>query len=164
MSDPATTWWFVRIQPFESKMTPDPMPSWGREPRSFGFTPAVEVIWTTAGPALAAASMIAEDSSKRPLWVVGTEDVVVPWPAGALATDRSSAPLASMARTVPPEATTAAPMATAAIGELQPGAPLSRGRDYRCRRMLEPAARGRARPVPVRAVRSQSDVGWGAGE
>ena len=58
---PATTWRFVRIQPFGLKMTPEPTPCSGSS-RAFGSTLPV-TIRTTAGPALAATSTTAEFSS-----------------------------------------------------------------------------------------------------
>ena len=55
---PSTTWRLVRIQPFESKMKPEPMPLCPPN------TPwLVEAILTTAGIALEAAVMTADDSS-----------------------------------------------------------------------------------------------------
>jgi len=58
-----TTCLLVRIQPLASKMIPDPTPCSGMElPRASVVVPLTR-IRTTAGPALAAASMTADDSS-----------------------------------------------------------------------------------------------------
>ena len=52
---PATTWRLVRIQPFESKMMPEPTPSAGMRERVVGSASApLTVIVTTAGLTLAA--------------------------------------------------------------------------------------------------------------
>src|SRR3982751_6574792 len=87
-------------------MTPEPIPVWGIVlPSSFVFLPSA-VIRTTAGLTLAATSMIADDSSsvtgcRAPIAVAFEADA----PAGVVV--RLSAPDASRARNVPPEARTA---------------------------------------------------------
>ena len=66
MSDrslPATTWRFVRIQPFGSKMTPEPTPLLGHASAERSGRRPSAMIRTTAGLALAATSMTADDSS-----------------------------------------------------------------------------------------------------
>src|SRR3954469_6279063 len=66
---------------------------------------------TTDGPAFAATSMTAEFSSTVIGWRTGVEFGF--WPAGVIGDDRSNAPLAGSATTVPPEAMEAAARAAA---------------------------------------------------
>ena len=87
----ATTWWLVRIQPFESKITPEPMPDVAVA--SFGSVPAV-TIRTTAGPTLAAALIVADCSSTVTGWVTLVPLLVVASDGGA---GRSRAPEARSA-------------------------------------------------------------------
>ena len=91
----------VRIQPFESKITPEPTPG----APAIGSVPDPWVsILTTAGPTLAAASMIADDSSM----VTGSWEPVCCTPATEDAgAGRSKAPAWSSTNTVPPDARTA---------------------------------------------------------
>ena len=76
---PATTCLLVMIQPFESKITPEPIPVVGIWPKgSLGFPDAPDsVIVTIAGETLAAAIVIADCSS-----AAGGDAVpVCPWAA-----------------------------------------------------------------------------------
>jgi hypothetical protein len=99
---PATTWRFVRIQPFGLKITPEPTPCSGRL-TALGSTPSV-TMRTTAGPALAATSTIADDSSIVTGCLI---EVGSAFEAGAPA-GLSSVPVAVSAAYVPPDARTAA--------------------------------------------------------
>src|SRR3954447_4381112 len=87
-------------------MTPDPIPVLGRSVPNAPLSPAavVVVIFTTAGPAFAAASITAEDSS------IETGCWAVVWrvdPVGVVDTWWSKAPVRSRIATVPPAASTA---------------------------------------------------------
>src|SRR4029079_11760308 len=106
---PATTWRFVRIQPFGLKITPEPMPCSGRLV-ALGSTPS-ETIRTTAGPAFFATSMTADDSSIVTGWVT---EVLFAF-EGFVEAGGSSAPVAVSAAKVPPDARTAASSAAETI-------------------------------------------------
>src|SRR5436309_15881580 len=84
-------------------MKPEPTPSAGTPPNGSVEAPPV-VILTTAGLSFAATSMTAEDS----LMVTGcVPPVAVALPTDDVGTGRSSAPVRSRTRTVPPDAMTA---------------------------------------------------------
>src|SRR5450759_294453 len=103
---PATTCLFVTIQPFESKITPEPMPVDGIWPNgSFGFPAAPDsVIVTIAGDTLAAAVVIADCSSIT----MGCDAVTVcAWTAAGVAAGRSRDPDARRSPYVPSEASVA---------------------------------------------------------
>ena len=84
----------MTIQPFASKMTPEPTPDWGMlKNGSLGSAAApLTAIVTMAGETFSAARMMAELSSI----VTGSGWVACwPWPTGAaVATGRSRAPVA----------------------------------------------------------------------
>src|SRR5829696_8433417 len=86
-------------------MTPDPTPLLGMSAPNTPLSPApvVVVILTTAGPAFAAASITADDSSI----VTGTPVPVCGEPVWVVVTVRSSTPARSSTTTVPPAARTA---------------------------------------------------------
>src|ERR671936_2728965 len=98
-------------------MTPDPTPVSGIwPPNAFVLTPST-VIRTTAGLTLAAASMIADDSSiVTGCWA---PTVVVP-PLAVWAGWRSRAPDAVRARYVPPDAIVAASTEDNSTGPMTP--------------------------------------------
>ena len=83
-------------------MKPEPTPSDGTVPNGSVVVPSV-VIFTTAGPTLAAASMTAEDS----LMVTGWVPVVWPLPMPDVCAGRLKTPCWPSTATVPPEARTA---------------------------------------------------------
>jgi hypothetical protein len=91
---PAATCLFVTIQPFESKMTPEPTPDCGTpENGSLGSAAApLTAIVTMAGETFSAARVIAELSSIE----MGSGWVACwAWPTGELvATSRSRVPVA----------------------------------------------------------------------
>src|SRR4029079_10384066 len=127
-------------------MIPEPMPSvcwvWSM---LFGSTPCSK-IRTTDGPALAATSMIAEDSSSLRGWLMelASGPAAV---AGLGAAGWSNAPVAFSAATVPPEASTAARRA-APITEPAPGP-----------RRVDRVTGGVAAPPPLSNQRSGVDEG-----
>ena len=87
---PATTCLLVTIQPFESKITPEPIPVVGTWPKgSVGLSDAPDsVIVTIAGETSAAAIVIADCSS-----AVGCDAVTVcPWAAAGVAAGLSIDP------------------------------------------------------------------------
>src|SRR5919107_2066982 len=85
-------------------MTPEPTPVAGIWPKSGSSLPLV-VIRTTAGLALAATSIVADDSSIVTGWRADTGVPVAGLEAGWLG--RSKAPVALRGGTVPPDASTA---------------------------------------------------------
>ncbi len=92
---PSATCLLVMIQPFESKMTPEPTPDSGMlKNGSLGFwaAPVTEIV-TIAGETFSAARVIAELSSIATGWAWV---VWLPCPTGVtVATTRWSAPVAS---------------------------------------------------------------------
>src|SRR5262245_13810936 len=82
-------------------MIPEPTPVDGMIPLDVSTLPLV-VILTTAGLALAATSIVADDSSMVTGWLLAP--TVVPTGPLATAVGWSNAPDASSARTVPPDA------------------------------------------------------------
>src|SRR3954469_4269179 len=117
---------------------------------------------TTDGPAFAATSMTAEFSSTVIGWRTGVEFGF--WPAGAIGVDRSKAPLAVSATTVPPEAMTAA--ARAAASTVPTPTPRRAGAVTGWARTGDPVSNQRSGvgSDSPHAVRDHSGRGSGAGE
>src|SRR4051812_50185592 len=106
-------------------MTPEPTPVSGMTPWLVS-TWLLTVMRTTAGLTLDATAIVADDSSIVTGWVDPTV-----WPAGVVdeaGADRSSAPVAPSAKTVPPEARIADRTAAAPTVPPGPRGPLRRAR------------------------------------